>query len=145
MQNGPAYPRPKIHLLHPTLDLAVLEIDRPACDVPLFPSHERFTGQHGLRYWGYSPGRSNPAALTYVVVVIDIPSYTLEEPKERDDGVEHVLRFDSPSSEFGHSGGPVLGIGGGVIAVIVEGHDGWVRATSVQALLPFIQFRAANE
>jgi|SRR6266542_4677957 len=144
MQRGPDYPKATVSLLHPNLDLAVLNVDRPDCEIPLFPSHERFAGQHGLKYWGYSPKLSEPASLKYTVVVMDVPHYTLDEPKQRDDGVEQVLRFDSPWSEGGHSGGPVLGLGGGVIAVIVEGHEGWLRATSSHALLRFFTLEASE-
>jgi V8-like Glu-specific endopeptidase len=138
MQNGPAYPRAEVAFLHPSVDLAVLKIDSPGCQVPLYPSDQRLVGKHGLSYWGYAPSRNE--GQTYQVVVIEIPTYECEEPRERTDGTEWVLRFNTQFSEGGHSGGPVLGAGGGVVAVITEGNPGWVRATEIRALLPYVSF-----
>lgn len=137
MQDGPNYPRCKVFFRHPSLDLAVLTVDRPRCGVPLYPSDQRLSGRHGLQYWGYAPALSDKRAHRYVVAVVDIPSYECDPPRERADGLEWILRFDSDLSEGGHSGGPVLGAGGGVVAVITEGHAGWVRATEIRSLLPY--------
>src|SRR5215475_5457776 len=41
MQNGPYYPRANVAFQHPSLDLAVLEIEQPHCSVPLYPSDQR--------------------------------------------------------------------------------------------------------
>ena len=71
--------------------------------------------------------------------VVEIANYGCEPARERDDGLEWVLRFKSEFVEGGHSGGPVLAIGGGVVAVITEGHPGWLRATEVRALLPCLK------
>ena len=135
MQNAPDYPRAEAAFLHSSLDLAVLRIDKPGCAVPLYPSDQRLIGQHGLRYWGYAPSRSNVTTHHYLVNVVEIGEYECEPARERDDGVEWVLRFKSEHGEGGHSGGPVLATGGGVVAVITEGHPGWLRATEVGALL----------
>lgn len=140
MQNGPAYPRVQVAFLHPWLDVAVLKVVTPGCQVPLYPSDQRLVGQHGLRYWGYSPTLSDKTNHRYFVAVVDIPNYECEAPRERADGTEWVLRFNTDFSEGGHSGGPVLGAGGGVVAFITEGHEGWVRATEIRALLPFVSF-----
>jgi hypothetical protein len=137
MQNAPNYPRAKPIFLHPSLDLAVLEVNNPQCTVPLYPSDQRIVGHHGLRYWGYAPTKSDKKNHNYVVAVVDIPTYECEPPRERDDGIEWILRFDSDLSEGGHSGGPVLGAGGGVVAVMIEGHTGWLRATEIRALLSY--------
>jgi len=141
MQRGPDYPRVVECFVHPTLDLAVLEIDRPVCEIPLYPSHQRLAGHRGLRYWGYAPTRSNTETQEYQVLVVDVPSYSLEPLRERDDGCEQVLRFDTDFAETGHSGGPVLAVGGGVCAVIIEGHSGWARATEIQPLMSFVELR----
>ena len=140
MQNGPAYPRAEVAFLHPSLDLAVLKIDSPGCQVPLYPSDQRLVGRHGLRYWGYAPSLSDKVSHRYVVAVMEINQYECEPPRERSDGTEWVLRFGTDFSEGGHSGGPVLAVGGGVVAVITEGHEGWVRATEIRALLPYVSF-----
>lgn len=139
MQRGPDYPRVSVAYVHPSIDLAVLRVERPACTIPLYPSHERLSGHRGLRYWGYAPTKREPTTNVYPVLVVDLPSYTLEEPRERDDGLEQLLRFDSPVSEPGHSGGPVLGLGGGVVAVITEGHEGWARATGIETLMTLVE------
>jgi hypothetical protein len=67
--------------------------------------------------------------------------FKCEEPRERHDGTEWVIRFDDPHCQPGHSGGPVLGMGGGVVAVITEGGEGWFRATEIQSLLPYVTFQ----
>jgi hypothetical protein len=94
----------------------------------------------GQRYWGYAPSMSDKVTHNYIVAVVEVPTYECEPARERDDGVEFVLRFESGVSEGGHSGGPVLATGGGVLAVITEGHVGWVRATEIRALLPYVTF-----
>lgn len=146
MQNAPNYPRATVEYLHPSLDLAVLKIDGPGCTVPLYPSDQRIIGRYGLRYWGYAPSKSDKLQHKYVVAVVDIPAYECEPPRERHDGTEWVMRFDSDLSETGHSGGPVLAAGGGVVAVITEGYQGWVRATEIRSLLPYVtmQFPSAS-
>jgi hypothetical protein len=141
MQNGPNFPRAEVHFRHPSLDLAVLKIERPGCTVPLYPSDQRIIGQHGLRYWGYAPSLSDHVAQKYLVAVVEIPEYECEAPRERDGCIEWVLRFNTDPSEGGHSGGPVLATGGGVVAIITEGHNGWVRATEIRALLPYVTFQ----
>lgn len=44
--------------------------------------------------------------------------------------------------EPGHSGGPVIGTWGGVVAVIIEGgsDERWFRATEINSLLPYVTF-----
>ncbi|MEQ1598043.1 MAG: serine protease [Methylotenera sp.] len=137
MQNQPNYPQVKPIFLHPSLDLAVLEVDTPQCTVPLYPSDQRISGHHGLQYWGYAPSLSDKNTHNYAVAVVDIPTYECEQPRERSDGTEWTLKFDSNLSEGGHSGGPVLATGGGVVAVMIEGHAGWLRATEIRALLQY--------
>lgn len=141
IQNGPNYPKATVAFLHPTLDVAVLHIDNPGCSVPLFPSDQRIIGKHGLRYWGYAPSLSDTKSHNYIVAVSDIPKYECDEPRERHDGTEWVIRFGSNFSEPGHSGGPVLAAGGGVVAIITQGHDVWCRATEIRCLLPYLTFQ----
>lgn len=138
MQNGPDYPCVTIEFLHPTLDLAVLRVDRPGCTTPLYPSDQRVIGHHGLRYWGYAPKRSDRVNHLYAVAVVDMPTYECEEPRERADGTERVVRFATGLWEEGHSGGPVLGAGGGVVAIITQGYDGWFEATEIHGLMPYV-------
>ncbi|HUF09486.1 MAG TPA: serine protease [Rhodothermales bacterium] len=144
MQNGPSYPKAEVAFVHPSLDLAVLRIDTPGCTVPLYPSDQRLNGKHGLRYWGYAPTRSDKVSNRYVVNVVEINAYECEPARERDDGVEWLLRFNSDWGEGGHSGGPVLSVGGGVVAVITEGHEGWLRATEIRGLLPAMRIEFPN-
>jgi hypothetical protein len=138
MQSGPDYPKLTVKFLHPTLDVAVLLVDHPACTTPLYPSDQRIAGHQGLRYWGYAPNLSNKQNHRYIVAVVEIPTYESELPRERDDGIEWVIRFKSHAWEQGNSGGPVLGLGGGVVAIITQGYDDWISATEIRALLPFM-------
>lgn len=133
-----------VSFIHPTLDIAVLQIEDPSfCNTPLFPSHERFTGKNGLFYCGYSPLNSNREVKEYGMLVCTIPSYSKEE-RERDNETEQTIIFDAPDIEGGHSGGPILGAGGGVVGIIIDGisgENGSVgRATSVHALLKYLVF-----
>jgi hypothetical protein len=95
MQNGPQYPSVEIEFLHSTLDLAVLNVANPACEIPLCPSDQRIGTDHNLRYWGYAPSISDFVNHIYQVAVVNIPKYESEEPRERHDGTEWVLKFES--------------------------------------------------
>jgi hypothetical protein len=141
MQSAPDYPALQAAFLHPSLDIAVMRVDRPRCEIPLFPSDQRLSGGQGLRFWGYSPSRSDKAAGRYAVLVVDVPSYSVESPRERSDSVEHTIHLPTDLAEGGFSGGPVLGLGGGVVALITEGTPGGVRATEIRALLPYLTFQ----
>lgn len=143
MQNGPDYPKAEVVFRHPSLDLAVLKIDKPACKTPLYPSDQHLAAQDGLRYWGYAPSLSHPDRSLYAVFVGGPAEYVDEPARERNDGTERLLRFEGLPYEPGHSGGPVIGTWGGVVGVIIEGDNkegGWFRATEISALLPFVSF-----
>jgi hypothetical protein len=143
VQNGPDYPRAEVVFRHPTVDLAVLKIDRPGCKTPLYPSDQHLAEKGGLRYWGYSPTLSHPDRGVYGVLVGGPAEYEDEAPRQRTDGTERLLRFKDLHFEPGHSGGPVIGTWGGVVAVIIEGdrdEGRWFRATEISALLPYVSF-----
>lgn len=138
MQNGPNYPRATIAFLHPSLDVAVLRIDRPGCTVPLFPSDQRIVGKHGLRYWGYAPSRVTRS-------ITDTSSQPWTSPHTNRKHLESATMvsngccdstaiFQSPDIQAG----PVLAAGGGVIAIITQGHTGWCRATEIRGLMPYV-------
>ena len=135
-----------IVFVHPTHDLAVLRIEGPSpCDVPLFPSFEEYTGLKGLLACGYAPSLSSVEESRYTLHLNHVPSYEREK-RIRDTGEEALITFDAPWMEGGHSGGPVFGEGGGVVAVLIEkvqNNDGLVsaRATSILHLLRFLTFR----
>jgi hypothetical protein len=69
-----------------------------------------------------------------------VPSFTTER-RERSDGQEDLVVFESTLSESGHSGGPVFGSGGGVVGVIIENWETGSRATSLVPLLRDLVFR----
>jgi hypothetical protein len=143
VQNSPNYPKAEVVFRHPTLDLAVLRIDRPGCKSPLYQSDQHLAAKGDLRYWGYAPSLSHPDRNFYGVLVGGPTEYIDEPARLRDDGMEQLLRFEGTHYESGHSGGPVIGTWGGVVGVIIEGDNdkgSWFRATEISALLPYISF-----
>lgn len=143
IQGAPDYPKAEVVFRHPSVDLAVLKIDRPGCKTPLYPSDQHLAETSGLRYWGYSPSLSHPDVGMYGVLIGGPAEYVHEEPRQRAHGTEWLLRFKDMHYEPGHSGGPVIGTWGGVVAVIIEGgrdDERWFRATEINALLPYVTF-----
>lgn len=138
--------RTSILFLHPQHDLAVLRIEGDSpCDVPLFPGFEMHTGKRGLVCCGYAPSLSDRQAGRNTIFVNQVESYE-REGRMRDSGDESLIVFNAPWMEGGHSGGPVFGEGGGVVAVLIEllRLDEGVaraRATSILALLRFLNFQ----
>lgn len=132
----------KVIFAHPFADLAVLELDSPLCRRPLFPAHHTLAGATGLVCAGYAPSRTQTGTPP-VVFVNAIPSYTVET-RERTGFLEELVVFDASYSEGGHSGGPILGSGGGVVGAIVENyHEGSrliARGTGVVALIESLGF-----
>ena len=141
--------RVSVLFLHPSHDLAVLRIDgQSPCDVPLFPGFESYTGRNGLICCGYAPSLSDREGRRYTLHLNRITSYECEK-RTRHTGEEALIVFDAPWMEGGHSGGPVLGEGGGVAAVMIElvrSDDGVVRAraTSILHLLRYLTFGSSG-
>lgn len=122
---------------HPIVDLAVLHVSPPPCRVPLFPAHHGFAGQNGLIVAGFAPSKS--VGNTHSILVNRIESFQMET-RERTTGNEDVVIFQAGLSESGFSGGPVLGSGGGVVGVVIEGWESGGRATVVEPLLRQLVF-----
>jgi S1-C subfamily serine protease len=127
---------------HPTLDLAVLSAPDSPCETPLYPAHHEFVGKEGFITVGYKPSKNT--ANGFSVEANTVPSFTIEL-RERADGNEEVLIFPANFAEGGHSGGPVLGAGGGVVGVIIEDFSNaegqFARASSIKPLLDRLAFR----
>ncbi len=126
---------------HPLLDLAVLKAETNICSTPLFPAHHRHVDDRGIAVVGYRPSRSQPGH--QIALQVDhVPAFDVQI-RSRTSGDEYVMEFTSPQSEPGGSGGPVLGPGGGVVAVVIESPLNGpriVRATSVFPLLDLLRF-----
>jgi hypothetical protein len=82
---------------------------------------------------------------------INLPAYPLIasggfffqiEKRERSGLTEEVVVFESSLSEAGFSGGPVFGMGGGVVGVVIENWETGSRATAVKPLLDKLEFAA---
>jgi Trypsin-like peptidase domain len=127
---------------HPTIDLAVLLVAGCPCNIPLFPAHHKFAGAGGLVTVGYRPSK-NTKEYGRTIEVNHVATFDTEQ-RDRPDGREELVIFQADFAEGGHSGGPVLGVGGGVVGVVIEYFDsgkGWrVRATAIEPLLRKLTF-----
>lgn len=138
---GVSCPAQVLHV-HPVVDLAVLSVPGSPCKVPLFPAHHKFAGSDGLIAAGYTPSKTvEQHGLT--IVVNNVPVFVMEQ-RERPEGVEELVVFEVDFAESGHSGGPVLGLGGGVVGVVIELFERdavrRVRATAIEPLLRELTF-----
>jgi hypothetical protein len=128
----------EVYAWHPELDVAVLRVTEPnPCEMPLLPSYVRFTGQEGLYSIGYRPSltvQSNPG---YCAEVNLVQKWEIERRTRK--SVEEAILFPSEYVEGGHSGGPLLGLGGGVVGIVVEAiqsmGEPYARGTSILSLL----------
>lgn len=133
----------RLRFAHPHVDLAVLELQRLGrCRAPLLPG-DREISAGGLLCVGYQPSVSDRAEGRYTSFVSAVPKYERREIIR--DGYEEIqLTFPAPHGEQGPSGGPVLGHGGAVVAVVIDGIDRkgtpYMRATSVSAVLDYLTF-----
>lgn len=140
LEGGP-YPT-ELLFAHPELDLAVLRWAGGPVRTPLYPGHERFTGSAGLICVGYAPslGKVNGSAHLFVN---EITKYE-RETRSRRSVEEELITFSAPFLEGGHSGGPVLGEGGSVVGVIIQGFGGESgycgRATGIHPILDSLRF-----
>ena len=140
--NLPANPPATLLYAHPTVDLAVLSVPGSPCKSPLFPAHHALAGLDGLVVAGYAP--SLTSGISRSIFVNYVPSFETEL-RERVDGNEEVVVFQSNFTEPGHSGGPVFGAGGGVAGVVIERSEtGRSRATSLAPLLQQLRFPSSQ-
>jgi Trypsin-like peptidase domain len=132
----------RVLFAHPEVDLAVLEVEQPICDRPLYPGHHTLAGAKGLIFAGYAPSKPQASGQPSIYVN-EIPQFQVQV-RERGALSEDTILFAAPDAEGGHSGGPVFGEGGGVVgAVINRFHDGSsfvAQATSLAPLLAGLRF-----
>jgi hypothetical protein len=140
LQSEPA--RAAVEFVHPELDLAILFCPELPVRTPLYAGHERLVGSRGLIALGYAPSLSKNRDGAHVHVN-QISGY-VRENRQRIEYAEEVIVFPAPWLEGGHSGGPVLGEGGTVVGVIIEGLEmeaGYHgRATAIHPLLESLAF-----
>lgn len=138
------FAKARVHIVHPEIDVALIQVDDARlCEVPLFPSYEGHVGGNGLLAVGYKPSLNHENH--FGVEVNLITDFTMEH-RCRSSSDEDVIVFDAPFIERGHSGGPLLGEGGGVVGLVLETFDGpscqRARATSIRSLIGALDFRA---
>jgi len=132
----------RVLFAHPEVDLAVLVVESPVCDRPLFPAHHSLTGANGLVFAGYSPSKPQSSGQPSIYVN-EIAQFEVQV-RGRGAYDEDTILFAAADSEGGHSGGPVFGEGGGVVGAIINRyHDGSrfvAQATSLAPLLANLRF-----
>jgi hypothetical protein len=127
----------KVIYAHKEVDLAVLELSESICLRPLTTGHASLTGSKGLISVGYSPkitqSSGNPSINIEAIENFDY------EKRERSFGTEELIVFEAPTSEGGHSGGPILGDGASIVGIIIQNFSQngktYARATSISPLL----------
>jgi S1-C subfamily serine protease len=134
----------ELRFAHPLVDLAVLELRALGkCRAPFLPGDRRIRKTGGLRCGGYSPSVSNPQEGRFSYYVSGIHNFE-RSTRNRDGHEEVVLEFPAAQGDGGHSGGPVFGDGGAVVAVVTEGFVKetvkHMRAISVHSLLEYLTF-----
>jgi Trypsin-like serine proteases, typically periplasmic, contain C-terminal PDZ domain len=128
---------------HPEIDLALVQValEDLRIDHPLFPAHFPLNQGQGAIAFGYNRSMSNNATNTWVFSAHEVKAFTPQKRERYFGSIEFVLEFDAPWIEPGFSGGPVITIGGGVVAVLTEGaiRNGALqsvgRATSVYPMV----------
>jgi hypothetical protein len=70
------------------------------------------------------------------MLVNHVPAFTVEV-REREGLNEELVVFNAPRSEGGHSGGPIMGEGGGVVGVVIQNYveNGTLRRVARALLL----------
>jgi S1-C subfamily serine protease len=117
--------------VHPTIDVAVIRIQFRCRCCPLLAASDEETPLSASLWFGFCPSRSDLSAGRRTGVVRAVRNPTFED-RERDDGVDRVLRFEAPGWEPGNSGGAVFDGVGRVVAVVFAGvPDGVVQATGI--------------
>ena len=143
--NGPSLAA-HVYAWHPMLDIAILKVPQSSpCRTPLFPAYVRFTGQQGLVSVGYKPSLTRRDEDPYSLQANAVNRWELEQ-RSRKESEEEVIIFPAPDVERGHSGGPLLGQGGAVVGVVIEGFtrddQPFARATSILSLLNGFEIRS---
>jgi len=127
----------RVLFAHPEVDLAVVETDAPVCQRPLFPGHHALAGTDGLVFAGYSPSKPQPRGVPSIYVN-QILTFEVQF-RERSGFNEETILFSAPESEGGHSGGPIFGLGGGVVGAIIDHfHNGQHFIARGTSLMPLV-------
>lgn len=135
--------RPIEYWSHAEIDIGLVRVeandDLPT--QPLFPAHLDQNRHAGAISLGLKISKSSNLDNSWVAEANHVKLFTVEK-RERTGSIEVVMEYEAPFIERGNSGGPLLAMGGGVIAVTtqlftnVESSDGvkrerMGRATSV--------------
>lgn len=130
-------------IMHPKRDLALIKLDASSLPEihPFFPAHFSMNTKHGAVVIGYNRDLSDGVAGSWKWSVEMIKEFEVIERERSDGSLEFTLEFNAPWIKPGFSGGPVLSLGGGVIAVIIEGVIGSStgRATSIYPIMDFFK------
>jgi S1-C subfamily serine protease len=137
----------RLLLAHPYVDLAVLEVTGECrCRAALMPVDRSLPNGRGFLCVGHRPSLSHPSLGHYVSFVSGVAEAQTSRTPLPNGDEEVVLTFAAPNGEPGHSGGPLIGDAGGVVAVVFEGitllGEHYMRATSILALLDHLAFRS---
>lgn len=114
--------RPKLFFPHPKVDLALVKVSEEDLhiDRPLFPAHFPLNKKSGAIAIGYNREASTNAANSWVLTANKVSDFSVQERERSEGSLEYVLDFSAPWMTPGCSGGPIITLGGGVVAVMIE-------------------------
>lgn len=127
---------PKLVFSHTDVDLSLVRVSPDGLQItnPLFPAHFPLNKPTGAMAAGYRRDLSDTAKSSWTLAVHKVADFEAQKWERYSGFKEFVLQFDAPWMEPGCSGGPVITLGGGVVAVLTEGFSNDVSDTTQPAL-----------
>lgn len=136
--------RPELFFPHPTIDLALVKVSEQDLNIehPLYPAHFSLNTASGGIAIGYNKSLSNNLINDWTLSVHSISSFDVQERERSAGPIEYILNFEAPWITPGCSGGPVITLGGGIVAVLTETFTDECQNTTIS--IPKISGRATS-
>jgi S1-C subfamily serine protease len=127
---------PKLVFSHPDVDLALVRVSLEELQInyPLFPGHFPLNKRVGAIAFGYRRDLSDASKRSWTLAAHEVADFEPQNWERYSGFKEFVLQFDAPWMEPGCSGGPVITLGGGVVAVLTEAFSSDASDTSQPAV-----------